>query len=517
MIQTRPAADYKTNWVTLSGMNSDIVKTIHENLDRSADQVREMAPKFKGHTREETFRNIWNFLRTCVRYQKDPDGVQYIKLPGRLLADGHGDCKSFSLFTGAILKALGIPFSFRYASYSDDPTPTHVYTVARTEAGREVVVDGVYPRYGVEAPYRSKTDYPMKIAVVSGLPETVNRLRNIKKMNPVDRLRFLETKVKPGSLAAHVIHNEIARLSGTAPRRAYTREQLMKYAALISRRLAGHKGRGIIYQLLEKERLMAASGNFSGDLFVWTKDSSISGVQEEIGKLRLKKLLKKINPKKIFKAIKAVALLIPRKAFLSLVALNVRGLATRLANTPEKEVKARWESFGGNNHVLRGAINKGKSRKALFGKKHGIKGVSGFGSMEGIGYVPGVGAVYLEDMNSISGGIGAAPVAAILAAAGPILLGFLKLFKKTKTPEVGDGNTDAEAMEAGAGTVAESVKDFITQGVATAQSTGIIPDRPITQTEETAAAALPPGDDSGSETSPLLLLGGAGALYMLTK
>jgi hypothetical protein len=153
-----------------NGSNPDIIKVIHNNLERATAQVKDIAPTFKGQNNNATARNIFNFLKTNINYSADGD-TQKIKLPGRFVAEAVGDCKSYSLFTAAILNALNIPFAFRYASYNPtDSTPQHVYIIATPESN-PIVIDAVNQLpFNTEKHYTYKKDYIMRIQTISGVP-----------------------------------------------------------------------------------------------------------------------------------------------------------------------------------------------------------------------------------------------------------------------------------------------------------------------------------------------------------
>lgn len=78
------------------------------------------------------------------------------------------------------------------------------------------------------------------------------------------------------------------------------------------------------------------------------------------------------------KAVAKVALAPSRGAFLALVALNFRGLATRLnkgIGKDSKGVQAIWNKLGGDFSKLKKAVDNAKDKKPLFGTK-GINGLS---------------------------------------------------------------------------------------------------------------------------------------------
>ena len=147
--------------------NGDIIHTISHSLPYAARQMKDYSRQFAGASDTDTGRNIWLFLKS-LSYVKDDENNQVVQLPSRLLKTRAGDCKSYSLFTAAILKNLGIPFVFRYTNYKGIPIPSHVYVVANPGTDRQVIIDGVYSAFNAEKPYKYKKD--MKVSAIAGLP-----------------------------------------------------------------------------------------------------------------------------------------------------------------------------------------------------------------------------------------------------------------------------------------------------------------------------------------------------------
>ncbi|MFM2292695.1 MAG: hypothetical protein RIS29_2508 [Bacteroidota bacterium] len=137
--------------ITENGSTSDIITVVMRAYDiEDDDQIKAIAENLEGANDFETCRNIWQYLIDHVRYHADSEGSEgeMIKTPARLLHDGVGDCKSYSLFTAVCLRWLEIPHVFRFASYSNRKEATHVYVVAFPSpqgegAGGEVIIDAV--------------------------------------------------------------------------------------------------------------------------------------------------------------------------------------------------------------------------------------------------------------------------------------------------------------------------------------------------------------------------------------
>jgi hypothetical protein len=178
---------YHTELNAYSGTNKDIISAIHAAQPLAVKQCASIAHHFSGGSERKTCENIWKFLKTSIKYKADGPEVQQIKLPSMFLHKATGDCKSYSLFTSGVLTCLGIPHSFKYVSYTGNPTPSHVYVV--TKGG--TIIDGVFSQFNAEKPYKHSKLYPMRI-------ETINGYRNQQPVNGRfgDWVRDVVDKVK---------------------------------------------------------------------------------------------------------------------------------------------------------------------------------------------------------------------------------------------------------------------------------------------------------------------------------
>jgi len=165
-----------------------------------------------------------------------------------------------------------------------------------------------------------------------------------------------------------------------------------------------------------------------------------------------------------------------RAAFLGLLELNVKGLATKLsaaAKQDNNKLVEIWKKVGGDPSQLQKHIEKGSKRKSI-------------GDLE---EVEGIGVVTV------------AAAGAALAAASPIIILFLDMLKKMKkTPEMEEGG-DLNTLET------EATTNLNAEG---------------TSPEDARAAANTPDDTAGGslgmDPKTLMLLGGAAiALVFLMK
>jgi len=299
-----------------SGLNADIISTIHKNFAEARRMTVDVAKELKGADAYDSAYNVWRFLKNNIKYAADPSSLQMVRMPNRLVASGTGDCKSYSLFTAAVLSNMGYPVGFRYASYSTSPIPSHVYVFTKDENGKEIIIDAVWNGpFNTQKPYTHKKDYIMQIATLSGV---------------------------------------------YGPRRD---KRKAKRAAKAEKR-GGAKG------------------------------------------------------------VKRYALAGPRNAFLALIRLNARSVATNLQKQIDKnpdKVKSWWNKLGGDFNKLKSATAKGSKKRRLGG---------------------------FDDQYAVAvNGIGEAVTAAsLLAAAAPIVIAVTKFLKQNGA---GDADTSSLAEEAG--------------------------------------------------------------------
>jgi hypothetical protein len=524
MISAQPK--YTTRVITENGLNNDIIKALHSAIDEATKEAARFAFKFKGKNNTETARNIWSFLRS-LKYVKDPAGKQYIKLPNRLIAT-NGDCKSFSLLTAAILKNLGKPVTFRYTSYqANDSTPSHVYIITQDEKGKQIIIDGVFDKFNQEVPFKHKTDHKMEISVLNGL---VQQTASVTQGN---KIKSVQKSVRPGSFIWNVLQNERARKEGRKSNLNYNGAQLNAYLIRLKKRRALTPIDSFANKLFSSEIRAIENGTFSGTIKLNHNNKELAGIEDEIGKLSLKKLgrgikkgLRKINPRDLLKGVKAVTFAVPRKSFQALVALNVRGLATRMSKLSENDLRDFWvKKFGGQFNAIKKAVNTGAKKRPLLGaskKVRAIKGIDGVDfAIEGeyIGAAEAAAA-------ATAGSTGGVSVGAVIAASAPILVAVISLLRKKNVPDVAESIDLLKEGEDGKITpesAIEAAANYIPKAVSAAQESGIIPERPLSATEQNVKNSL--GDDlsdepaggSAMKINPLLIGGAALAAFLLLK
>ena len=399
---TAPATNGKNVVNRRNAFNSDIIEVLESNYPTAVANVKTFAQQFRGSTDQQTAHNVWNFLRSEIRYKRDPAHRQLIRIPGRFFHDGEGDCKSYSLAACSILSNLGFKTAFRYTSYSNSNVPTHVYCIAEKN-GRKFIVDGVYHTFNAEKPYTFKTDHTMNIETLSGI--NGNQTRKQFDLNNRAHLQTVLNRIgNKNKLVALIIQKKLSGDQRTLP---YTPAQLAQYRIRLNNAI-NNATVPFVKQLLQEELNKVASGTIRGGIFG-------TGEDHEIGKLKIGKRLKagfkKVGAglKKVGKGLKKIGLAPNRTAFLGLVRLNVKGLATKLQKSNQAKLKNTWEKLGGSYSKLMQTVNAGAKRKPL----------GGIAGME----TP----IAADPLTSIAAG---------LALAAPIIAVLAKLFKKPDGSEI---------------------------------------------------------------------------------
>lgn len=147
--------------------NMQLQRAIEAAVPSAVKQMKGMASRFQGVSEIDTCRKIFDYLKNNIHYKVDGDN-QKIKLPSALIREGEGDCKSYALFTAAVLSNLKIPYKFVYASYNpNDRTPEHIYVC--TNSG--TIIDAVWGKFNSEKKPCFKYYKPMNISYISGIKE----------------------------------------------------------------------------------------------------------------------------------------------------------------------------------------------------------------------------------------------------------------------------------------------------------------------------------------------------------
>lgn len=336
LISALPGYHGKTSLVTKKQSVSDIMREIIKAHKEYTGDYNKICASFDAPTIGEICAKISAYLKKNIAYRMEPEERQTIKSPTAILYEGYGDCKHYASFAGGILDALKrkgkkIDWAYRFASYSVfSPEPEHIFTIVKVN-GREIWIDptpGAAQNSPVWINDKKVNTKNMALYRINGVNDPVNFLiedlsdHELNRRNPV-LVNAISLLLQYGVL------NDKSEVNDN---------RLTQLQYLVSPE---------IYNNLKAARNTiqnAAVGSFF---------------------------------KKIFGGVKTVSLAAPRAAYMSLVALNVFGLARKLYAATHNEdgslsdgslkVRKKWESLGGAYTKLLKAIESGHKKKAILG------------------------------------------------------------------------------------------------------------------------------------------------------
>jgi hypothetical protein len=240
----------QTILVKQNANNSELQRAIEAVIPAATKQAASIASRYKGKNEAETCKKIFDYLKNNINYKAD-GANQAVRLPSGLMRTLQGDCKSYSVFTSAILSNLGIPHKLVYASYDPkDPTPSHIYVM--TNSG--CIIDAVYGKFNAEKKPTYKKYKNMNISYIAGMNK--RRIGNMAN-NSIGRScgigateSGLEWAKRNGILP---YQSELWLAANSGIYRKYAAQKALPVAAI---------GRGFVRKLIEKN-----SGGFANALY----------------------------------------------------------------------------------------------------------------------------------------------------------------------------------------------------------------------------------------------------------
>ena len=150
-----------------------IIEYIGEQHRRDKASYDKIADQFWNQDARTTAKDLFNFCKKNIKYFVEPESDQTVKTPGRILIDGHGDCKHYSLFINGIcdsLRRAGYPISSYYNFVSDSPDIDvhHVFAVIKDGNGNEIWADPVLDHFNIKPHYHNTKKLDMAISILSG-------------------------------------------------------------------------------------------------------------------------------------------------------------------------------------------------------------------------------------------------------------------------------------------------------------------------------------------------------------
>jgi hypothetical protein len=360
---------YEDKWVTISDSQTvgDIINEVLNAHEEFAPFYDEIAPYFDGADVEEISENIYSFLHSNIKYREEKEADQTTALPAGILTRRCGDCKHYSSFSGGILDALNrqgrkIKWNYRFASYDPfNKQPHHVFTVAH-DGSREIWIDPT-PGAAAQTPVW-QVDKKIKIS-------TMALRRNIAGIGIAmtdQNVIYVEPNQLPSGGLEEVSPIDAAVLeqqeadSEVTPELQSAIEVLMHYGVMNEKAEISDAQLTALSQILPEDEFHNV-GQARQILNVYIQKGAMMGnIFDDI-----------------WRGVKKVTLALPRNAYLSLVALNVFGLATKLKNAiyeadgktfsqpGQDKVYRKWHSLGGDWKNIRNAINSGSKKPAILG------------------------------------------------------------------------------------------------------------------------------------------------------
>ena len=125
-----------------NGDTDDIINALLDITPKAIKQVNnsDFNLKLSGDAAKDGF-TVATWIKKNIRYKQDGYKNQNIKLCGRLIKDGFGDCKSFALLFNCIMSKNGYKTGYRFASYRKNKVPTHVYNYVLDSNGKKYIFD----------------------------------------------------------------------------------------------------------------------------------------------------------------------------------------------------------------------------------------------------------------------------------------------------------------------------------------------------------------------------------------
>jgi hypothetical protein len=379
---------YQDAWITVHPKQKvkDIIDEILEAHREFSPFYDQIALYFLDDSTEEICKKIYRFLKKNIRYHEEAEDEQTTALPTGILVRGEGDCKHYSSFSGGILDAINritgrnIRWNYRFASYEwFNKVPHHVFTVVNDDekAGSEIWID---PTPGSD----NKSPVWVIDKKINVSPMALKRNIAGVGVTPTQMV-FVEDSqlpVHPFELPAPAYTQRLEEYQAdteVTPALQSAIEVLMHYSVMNDKgEISDSVLKKLSSQLPQNEFNDVAEARQTIQVYIANavNDAQARGIDvmqalndpQAIGSLF----------SDIWRGVKKVTMAPVRNAYLSLVALNAFGYATKLANAiynkdgtfyqpGQQKLYDKWNSFGGDWMNLHNAIDSGRKKVAILG------------------------------------------------------------------------------------------------------------------------------------------------------
>jgi hypothetical protein len=143
----------------------DTLFHIERIINEFSYQVRDIALQLNADSVEQTSRNIWNWTRKNIRYQKDENDIEQLRRPARIISDGYGDCDCMTILNRSLLRECRILNAAKTTAYPEKDKDgnykkdffgkyvsadfSHIYALSIDKKNRKIFVIDTVP----EIPY----------------------------------------------------------------------------------------------------------------------------------------------------------------------------------------------------------------------------------------------------------------------------------------------------------------------------------------------------------------------------
>lgn len=169
-----PKANLKVRWTHPIATTENIIQTIEQAHPIAVEQTKNLAKALRkkyGSNNLAICKEIHRLLKSEIKYVEDKAN-QVPRLPAAFWKAKQGDCKSYSLFTCAILCNLGIPNAYTYVAWDNvKGRYTHVFCTAVVNL-QKIPIDGVWEgSFGTEKrPTQKLTKHNvMPVGIMTGI------------------------------------------------------------------------------------------------------------------------------------------------------------------------------------------------------------------------------------------------------------------------------------------------------------------------------------------------------------
>lgn len=125
---------------TVDKMKNIIIQSSKNSYVR--EWAKNIVARVEVNNKRGEARAVFNFVRDCVRYTRDPLGFEYIQTPPVLLEDIRlyqsgkgdrpvGDCDDMTVLSLSLLKSIGFQVAIKVVSFSSDKKFSHVYGLVK--------------------------------------------------------------------------------------------------------------------------------------------------------------------------------------------------------------------------------------------------------------------------------------------------------------------------------------------------------------------------------------------------